>query len=36
MDPLIQVQELSKFYQRDTLKIPVLRNINLEIFEGEF
>ena len=36
MDPLIQVQELSKFYQRDTLEIPVLRNINLEIFEGEF
>ena len=36
MDPLIQVQELSKFYQRDTLKIPVLHNINLEIFEGEF
>jgi putative ABC transport system ATP-binding protein len=36
MDALIQVQELSKFYQRDTLKIPVLRNINLEIFEGEF
>jgi putative ABC transport system ATP-binding protein len=36
MDPLIQVQQLSKFYQRDTLKIPVLRNINLEIFEGEF
>ena len=36
MDALIQVQELYKSYQRDTLEIPVLRNINLEILEGEF
>ena len=36
MDALIQVQELYKSYQRDTLEIPVLRNINLEIFAGEF
>ncbi|HEX7232395.1 MAG TPA: ABC transporter ATP-binding protein [Candidatus Binatia bacterium] len=36
MDALIQIQELYKSYQRDTLEIPVLRNINLEIFEGEF
>ena len=36
MDALIQVQELYKSYQRDTLEIPVLRNISLEIFEGEF
>jgi putative ABC transport system ATP-binding protein len=36
MDALIQVQELFKSYQRDALEIPVLRNINLEIFPGEF
>jgi putative ABC transport system ATP-binding protein len=36
MDALIQVQELYKSYQRDTLEIPVLRNINLKILEGEF
>jgi putative ABC transport system ATP-binding protein len=34
--PLIQVQELFKSYQRDSLEIPVLRNINLEIAQGEF
>src|ERR671911_778436 len=34
--PLIQVQELFKSYQRDSLEIPVLRNINLEISQGEF
>ena len=34
--PLIQVRELSKSYRRDTLEIPVLQNINLEIAEGAF
>jgi putative ABC transport system ATP-binding protein len=34
--PLIQVRELFKSYRRDSLEIPVLRNINLEIAEGEF
>ena len=34
--PLIQVHELYKSYRRDTLEIPVLQNINLEIPEGEF
>ncbi len=32
----IQVQELYKSYHRDRLEIPVLRNINLEISQGEF
>ena len=32
----IQVQELYKSYYRDSLEIPVLRNINLEISRGEF
>ncbi|MGH7816452.1 MAG: ABC transporter ATP-binding protein [Candidatus Binatia bacterium] len=36
MQPLIQVQDLSKSYRRDSLEIPVLRNIDLEITEGEF
>src|SRR5499427_442882 len=34
--PLIQVRELYKSYRRDTLEIPVLQNINLEIPKGEF
>src|SRR5262245_39029495 len=36
MPPLIKVRDLFKSYQRDSLEIPVLRNINLEIAEGEF
>ena len=36
MQPLIHVQEVFKSYRRDSLEIPVLRNINLEIAEGEF
>jgi putative ABC transport system ATP-binding protein len=36
MQPLIHVQEVFKSYQRDSLEIPVLRNINLAIAEGEF
>ena len=36
MPPFIQVRDLFKSYQRDSLEIPVLRNINLEIAEGEF
>ena len=36
MQPLIQVQDLFKSYQRGSLEIPVLRNINLAITEGEF
>jgi putative ABC transport system ATP-binding protein len=36
MEPLIQISQLYKSYHRDTLEIPVLRNINLKIPEGEF
>lgn len=36
MQPLIQVQGLFKSYRRDSLEIPVLQNINLEIAEGAF
>src|SRR5258706_1535721 len=35
-EPLIRVQDLFKSYRRDSLEIPVLRNINLAIAEGEF
>jgi putative ABC transport system ATP-binding protein len=34
--PFIEVQDLYKSYQRDSLEIPVLRNINLTINEGDF
>ena len=34
--PLIEVIDLFKSYQRDSLEIPVLRNISLDIAEGEF
>ena len=33
---LIEVRNLSKSYRRDSLEIPVLRNISLNIAEGEF
>lgn len=32
----IEVQNLSKSYRRDSLEIPVLRNISLNVSEGEF
>ena len=31
---LIEVQNLSKSYRRDSLEIPVLRNISLNVPEG--
>jgi putative ABC transport system ATP-binding protein len=34
--PLIQVRNLCKSYHRDSLEIPVLSNINLDVGEGEF
>ena len=34
--PLIEVQNLFKSYHRDSLEIPVLKNISLAIDEGEF
>ena len=36
MSALIQVQNLSKAYRRDTQDIPVLNNITLDVQEGEF
>ncbi|HEY2989171.1 MAG TPA: ABC transporter ATP-binding protein [Candidatus Binatia bacterium] len=36
MPPLIEIQNVSKSYRRDTLEIPVLKNISLSIAAGEF
>jgi putative ABC transport system ATP-binding protein len=36
MPPLIEIQNVSKSYRRDTMEIPVLRNISLSIAAGEF
>ncbi|RME23523.1 MAG: ATP-binding cassette domain-containing protein, partial [Candidatus Zixiibacteriota bacterium] len=33
---MIQIDSLYKSYYRDSLEIPVLRNINLTVNEGEF
>jgi len=35
-DPLIQIEHVEKVYRRDTLKIPVLNDVNLKVPEGEF
>jgi putative ABC transport system ATP-binding protein len=34
--PIVQIRSLSKSYHRDSLEIPVLRDISLEVPEGEF
>lgn len=36
MSNIVEVKNVSKSYQRDSLKIPVLENINLNVPEGEF
>lgn len=36
MPSIIQVQDVSKAYRRDSFDIPVLNNISLEVPEGEF
>jgi len=36
MSALIQLKNISKSYKRDSMEIPVLQNINLEVPEGEF
>jgi putative ABC transport system ATP-binding protein len=35
-ESFIEVQNLSKSYRRDSLEIPVLRNVSLNLSEGEF
>jgi putative ABC transport system ATP-binding protein len=35
-EPIIQIEALSKSYYRDSLEIPVLRNLSLSLPEGEF
>jgi putative ABC transport system ATP-binding protein len=36
MEPLIIMTGLSKTFKRDSVEIPVLRDINLQVFEGDF
>ncbi|HTM10919.1 MAG TPA: ABC transporter ATP-binding protein [Verrucomicrobiae bacterium] len=36
MPPLIEIQNVSKAYHRESLEIPVLRNLSLAIEAGEF
>ena len=36
MATLVEVKNVTKVYHRDTLEIPVLQNISLEVPEGEF
>jgi putative ABC transport system ATP-binding protein len=35
-EPIVQINSVSKVYHRDSLKIPVLQNINLTAQEGDF
>src|SRR5437762_1886397 len=35
-DPIVQIRGLSKAYRRDSMQIPVLRDITLEVPEGEY
>jgi putative ABC transport system ATP-binding protein len=35
-NPIVQIRGVSKSYQRDSMKIPVLRDISLDVPEGEF
>ncbi len=36
MYDIVEIKNLSKSYRRDSLKIPVLENINMNVPEGEF
>lgn len=36
MSTLVEVKNVTKVYRRDTLEIPVLQNISLDVPEGEF
>ena len=35
-EPIVQIRNLTKIYKRDSMEIPVLQNITLDIPEGEF
>ena len=35
-DAIVQVKNVTKIYKRDTMQIPVLQNLSLEVPEGEF
>jgi putative ABC transport system ATP-binding protein len=35
-EPIVQVRNVTKIYKRDTMDIPVLQNLSLDVPEGEF
>ncbi len=35
-EPIVQIRNVTKIYKRDSMEIPVLQNITLDIPEGEF
>ena len=35
-DSIVQVKNVTKIYKRDTMDIPVLQNLSLDVPEGEF
>jgi len=35
-DPIVQVHNVTKVYRRDSMEIPVLQNITLDVPQGEF
>lgn len=35
-EPIVQVHDVTKIYRRDSLDIPVLQNITIDVPEGEF
>lgn len=35
-EPIVKIQNVSKVYHRDTMEIPVLQNITMDVPEGEF
>ncbi len=35
-EPIVQVKNVTKIYKRDTMDIPVLQNLSLDVPEGEF
>ena len=36
VEPIVQIRNVTKIYKRDSMEIPVLQNITLDIPDGEF
>ena len=35
-EPIVQVKNVTKVYKRDSMQIPVLQKLSLDVPEGEF